>query len=179
MAVLGKGRNRTTASPNIGGRVAAGFEPVRDAFVENFAERGELGGAVCVVVDGAVVVDLWGPATGLRLRHRQDGHAPPGRPSGPRPATSARHRSLPRVTRCYQLMNGPPLPSRHQASRLPSSCGRRVTASVAPIERLGVGEDSTADLGDRGRDLGRDAIFGTSSDLAFADHRAPVENRNL
>jgi CubicO group peptidase (beta-lactamase class C family) len=33
---------------------------VRDAFVENFAERGELGGAVCVVVDGEVVVDLWG-----------------------------------------------------------------------------------------------------------------------
>jgi CubicO group peptidase (beta-lactamase class C family) len=47
-------------APNVGGKVAAGFEPVRDAFVENFAERGELGGAVCVVVDGAVVVDLWG-----------------------------------------------------------------------------------------------------------------------
>lgn len=37
-----------------------GFEPVRDAFVDNFGERGELGGAVCVVVDGDVVVDLWG-----------------------------------------------------------------------------------------------------------------------
>lgn len=41
----------------------SGFEPVRDAFVENFAERGELGGAVCVVMAGEVVVDLWG---GLR-----------------------------------------------------------------------------------------------------------------
>jgi CubicO group peptidase (beta-lactamase class C family) len=40
--------------------VAAGFEPVRDAFVENFARRGDLGGAVCVVVAGEVVVDLWG-----------------------------------------------------------------------------------------------------------------------
>ena len=40
--------------------VAPGFEPVRDAFVANFAERGELGGAVCVVVAGEVVVDLWG-----------------------------------------------------------------------------------------------------------------------
>jgi len=28
---------------------------VRDAFIENFAERGELGGAVCVLVDGEVV----------------------------------------------------------------------------------------------------------------------------
>jgi undecaprenyl pyrophosphate phosphatase UppP len=36
----------------IGGTVNAGFEPVRDAFVENFAQRGELGGAVCVVVAG-------------------------------------------------------------------------------------------------------------------------------
>jgi CubicO group peptidase (beta-lactamase class C family) len=42
------------------GTVADGFEPVRDAFVENFAVRGELGGAVCVVVGGEVVVDLWG-----------------------------------------------------------------------------------------------------------------------
>ncbi|MDD7939606.1 serine hydrolase [Actinomycetospora lutea] len=47
------------------GTVAAGFEPVRDAFVANLTERHELGGAVCVVVDGEVVVDLWG---GLRDR---------------------------------------------------------------------------------------------------------------
>ena len=44
----------------IGGMVAPGFEPVREAFVDNFAERGELGGAVCAVVGGEVVVDLWG-----------------------------------------------------------------------------------------------------------------------
>jgi CubicO group peptidase (beta-lactamase class C family) len=49
------------------GTVADGFEPVRDAFVENFAVRAELGGAVCVVVGGEVVVDLWG---GLRDRSR-------------------------------------------------------------------------------------------------------------
>ncbi|GAA4880340.1 serine hydrolase domain-containing protein [Actinomycetospora straminea] len=42
------------------GDVAPGFERVRDAFVANFTEREELGGAVCVVVDGEVVVDLWG-----------------------------------------------------------------------------------------------------------------------
>ena len=44
----------------IGGMVIPGFEPVREAFVDNFTERDELGGAVCVVVDGEVVVDLWG-----------------------------------------------------------------------------------------------------------------------
>lgn len=40
--------------------VAPGFEPVRDAFAGNFAARGELGGAVCAMVAGELVVDLWG-----------------------------------------------------------------------------------------------------------------------
>lgn len=31
-----------------------------EAFVENFDSRGEVGAAVCVAVDGEVVVDLWG-----------------------------------------------------------------------------------------------------------------------
>jgi CubicO group peptidase (beta-lactamase class C family) len=54
-----------TRRQDVEGVVAPGFEPVREAFVENFTERGELGGAVCVVVDGEVVVDLWG---GIRDR---------------------------------------------------------------------------------------------------------------
>jgi CubicO group peptidase (beta-lactamase class C family) len=33
---------------------------VREAFVDNFVERGEVGAAVCVVRAGEVVVDLWG-----------------------------------------------------------------------------------------------------------------------
>jgi CubicO group peptidase (beta-lactamase class C family) len=45
---------------SVAGWVASGFEPVRDAFVENFVTRKELGGAVCVVVGGEIVVDLWG-----------------------------------------------------------------------------------------------------------------------
>jgi CubicO group peptidase (beta-lactamase class C family) len=40
--------------------VAPGFEAVRTAFERNFAERGELGGAVAAFVDGLPVVDLWG-----------------------------------------------------------------------------------------------------------------------
>jgi CubicO group peptidase (beta-lactamase class C family) len=36
------------------------FEPVRRALRANLAERGELGCAVCVRVDGRTVVDLWG-----------------------------------------------------------------------------------------------------------------------
>jgi CubicO group peptidase (beta-lactamase class C family) len=44
----------------IEGWVASEFEPVLDAFAANFAERGEVGGAVCVYVDGRPVVDLWG-----------------------------------------------------------------------------------------------------------------------
>jgi CubicO group peptidase (beta-lactamase class C family) len=44
----------------IEGSVSSGFEPVRDAFVENFAARGELGAACCIYKDGEKVVDLWG-----------------------------------------------------------------------------------------------------------------------
>ncbi|MCP3803587.1 beta-lactamase family protein [Allokutzneria sp. A3M-2-11 16] len=44
----------------IEGTVAAGFEPVREEFARNFAERGELGAACAIQVDGELVVDLWG-----------------------------------------------------------------------------------------------------------------------
>ncbi|WP_343082233.1 serine hydrolase domain-containing protein [Ostreiculturibacter nitratireducens] len=44
----------------IQGQVSPEFEPVRLAFEDNFARRGELGGAVCVYRHGDCVVDLWG-----------------------------------------------------------------------------------------------------------------------
>jgi CubicO group peptidase (beta-lactamase class C family) len=44
----------------IDGYVATEFEPVLDAFAQNFDERGEVGAAVCVYLDGQPVVDLWG-----------------------------------------------------------------------------------------------------------------------
>ena len=36
------------------------FAAVRDAFVTNFTDRGDVGAAVTVSVGGRVVVDLWG-----------------------------------------------------------------------------------------------------------------------
>ncbi len=42
------------------GFVRPGFESVREAFVENFERRGELGAACCVYHRGEKVVDLWG-----------------------------------------------------------------------------------------------------------------------
>lgn len=36
------------------------FRTVRDEFERNFADRGEVGASVCVLLDGAPVVDLWG-----------------------------------------------------------------------------------------------------------------------
>ena len=49
------------ASPGVvAGHVAPGFEGVRDKFATNFAERGEVGAGVCVIVGGRVVVDLVG-----------------------------------------------------------------------------------------------------------------------
>ncbi|MFN8423106.1 MAG: serine hydrolase domain-containing protein [Anaerolineae bacterium] len=44
----------------IDGAVSPGYEKVRDAFIENFTRRGELGGACCVYRHGEKVVDLWG-----------------------------------------------------------------------------------------------------------------------
>jgi CubicO group peptidase (beta-lactamase class C family) len=45
---------------NVGGHVSRGFEAVREAFVENFEGRRELGGACCAYHHGEKVVDLWG-----------------------------------------------------------------------------------------------------------------------
>ena len=44
----------------IDGLCAPGFGAVKDAFAANFAERGEVGAAVCVIEDGEIVVDLVG-----------------------------------------------------------------------------------------------------------------------
>jgi len=55
----------SVASHVVEGHVSRGFEPVRDAFEENFARRAELGGACCAFYRGEKVVDLWG---GVRNR---------------------------------------------------------------------------------------------------------------
>jgi CubicO group peptidase (beta-lactamase class C family) len=44
----------------INGLCDSGFARVGEAFAANFAERGEVGAAVCVYADGRKVVDLWG-----------------------------------------------------------------------------------------------------------------------
>jgi CubicO group peptidase (beta-lactamase class C family) len=49
----------TDAETGIQGTCAAGYEPVRDAFAENFARRGEIGASVAVVAGGQQVVNLW------------------------------------------------------------------------------------------------------------------------
>jgi CubicO group peptidase (beta-lactamase class C family) len=53
----------------VSGRVAVGFEWVRTAFEKNFATHAEVGAAIHVTVDGAVVVDLWGGAADLAGTH--------------------------------------------------------------------------------------------------------------
>ncbi|MGW6541270.1 serine hydrolase domain-containing protein [Streptomyces massasporeus] len=45
---------------DVNGTVAEGFEPVREAFVRNFATLGDRGAAVAVYRDGQKVIDLWG-----------------------------------------------------------------------------------------------------------------------
>lgn len=48
------------SSKGVSGFVAPAFEPMRQAFVENFERRNELGAACCVYHRGQKVVDLWG-----------------------------------------------------------------------------------------------------------------------
>ena len=50
----------TAQGDGIQGSVSEGFEAVRDAFLENFSRRRELGAACCVYHQGEKVVDLWG-----------------------------------------------------------------------------------------------------------------------
>jgi CubicO group peptidase (beta-lactamase class C family) len=58
----------TIPTDSINGCVAPGFEAVRQAFADNFAHRGELGGGCAVYHRGEKVVDLWGG-----LRNKQTG----------------------------------------------------------------------------------------------------------
>jgi len=48
------------------GEVAEGFEPVAEAFVDNFADRNETGASVCVYAGGEQVVNLWAGAANHR-----------------------------------------------------------------------------------------------------------------
>ena len=58
---FGEERDEIRGRRHEGRRVGrAPLRAVRDAFAANFAERGEVGAAVCVYVDGRPVVDLWG-----------------------------------------------------------------------------------------------------------------------
>jgi CubicO group peptidase (beta-lactamase class C family) len=50
---------------SMSGFVKPGFEPVREAFLENFKRRNEIGAACCIYYHGEKVVDLWG---GIRNR---------------------------------------------------------------------------------------------------------------
>jgi CubicO group peptidase (beta-lactamase class C family) len=49
-----------TTTLHIQGTCDAHFTAVREAFAENFAQRGDVGAAACVYVEEKPVVDLWG-----------------------------------------------------------------------------------------------------------------------
>ncbi|MFN8188687.1 MAG: serine hydrolase domain-containing protein, partial [Gaiellales bacterium] len=55
---------RVRASVPTTGWYASGFERVAEEFADNFAERGELGAAAVAIVEGELVVDLWGGTAG-------------------------------------------------------------------------------------------------------------------
>lgn len=58
------------ADTEIQGTCLPGFATVRDEFVRNFTDRGELGASLHVAVDGRTVVDLWGGEAGNTTSRR-------------------------------------------------------------------------------------------------------------
>src|ERR1043165_7509835 len=52
--------NTPDTSTSMEGTCDAAFEPLKEAFAENFRSRGDVGAAVSVVVGDRTVVDLWG-----------------------------------------------------------------------------------------------------------------------
>lgn len=52
--------DRRAGRATVQGRCEPGFEPVLDAFIENFSTRNETGAALCLTIDGETRVDLWG-----------------------------------------------------------------------------------------------------------------------
>ena len=59
-----------SAEAEIHGFVQSGYEAVREAFIENFARRREIGAACCVYHNGEKVVDLWGGVRNKVTRER-------------------------------------------------------------------------------------------------------------
>jgi CubicO group peptidase (beta-lactamase class C family) len=55
----------TKVPPPVSGFVTRGFEKVREAFVQNFVRRRELGGACAVQHRGKAAVDIWGGVRNL------------------------------------------------------------------------------------------------------------------
>lgn len=55
-----------SVSVSIHGQVAAGFEPVRAVFEQNFRDAGEVGASICVYRGDEPVVDLWGGVADLK-----------------------------------------------------------------------------------------------------------------
>jgi CubicO group peptidase (beta-lactamase class C family) len=60
MSIIIGGVKMKQTNVTISGHVKPGFEAVREAFVENFTRRNEIGAACCIYYRGEKVVDLWG-----------------------------------------------------------------------------------------------------------------------
>jgi CubicO group peptidase (beta-lactamase class C family) len=61
---------------DVQGMVTDGFEPVRDAFVRNFEQRGDRGAAVAILASGRPVVDLWAGTANPAYSPAQPGEGP-------------------------------------------------------------------------------------------------------
>ena len=60
----------------ISGEVAPGFAPVAEAFAKGFDDTANMGAALCVMIDGAPVINLWGGVADARTARPWDADTP-------------------------------------------------------------------------------------------------------
>jgi CubicO group peptidase (beta-lactamase class C family) len=66
----GRGGGHLGPAGRVAGRCDRRFEAVRRELEANFADRGETGGGICVMLGGTVVADLWGGCADAAGRRR-------------------------------------------------------------------------------------------------------------
>ncbi|WP_417307850.1 serine hydrolase domain-containing protein [Devosia sp.] len=63
-------------SAKISGHVADGFAPVADAFAKGFVDNPNMGAALCVMIDGQPVINLWGGVADARTDRAWEADTP-------------------------------------------------------------------------------------------------------
>lgn len=62
--------------PTIFGKADTKFSAIADAFAQGFAGKPDMGAGLCILIDGKIVVDLWGGVANARIRRPWSANTP-------------------------------------------------------------------------------------------------------